>query len=73
MFRYLLSLGSFDSPKGPFAHKQAFFPMTFGGIELILTSTITPTTYLRNWAVVAPVIAIRFMVNQCPFLLEDLA
>jgi hypothetical protein len=39
----------------------------------ISTSTITLTTYLGSWALVISVIAIRFMVDQCPFLLEALA
>jgi hypothetical protein len=38
----------------------------------ISTSTIALTTYLGSWALVISVIAIRFMVDQCPFLLEAL-
>jgi hypothetical protein len=34
--------------------------------------TITPIAYLRNWALVDPIIATRFMIDQCPFLLEAL-
>jgi hypothetical protein len=73
MFGHLLGLGSFDSLEGPLVHKQVSLPITFGGIKLISTSTITPTTYLKSWALVASVITIRFMVDQCPFLLEALA
>ncbi len=65
--------GSFDSPEGPLAHKQASLPITFSGVELISTSTIAPIAYLRSWALVALVIVIRFMVDQCPFLFEALA
>ncbi len=35
-------------------------------------ATIAPLTYLRSWAFVASIIATRFMVDQCPFLLEAL-
>jgi len=70
MFERLLGLGSFNSPKGPLAHKQACLPITFGGIELISTSTIAPTTYLGNWALITIIIIVRFMVDQHPFLVE---
>jgi hypothetical protein len=70
MFRHLLGPRSFDSHEGPLTHKQTSFLITFGGFGLISTSTITPTTYLRNWAFVALIIATRFMVDQHPFLLE---
>ncbi len=72
MFERLLGLGSFNSPKGPLAHKQACLPITFSGIELISTSTIAPTTYLGNWVFIALVIIVRFMVDQHPFLVEAL-
>jgi hypothetical protein len=48
------------------------FPITFGGVKLISTSTITPTTYLKSWALVVLIIIARFMIDQCPFLLEAL-
>jgi hypothetical protein len=73
MFRHLSSLRSFDSPKGPLVHKQTSFPITFGGIEIISTSTMTPTTYLKSWAFVVSIIVAKFMVDQCLFLLKALA
>jgi len=73
MFGHLLGLGSFDSLKGILVHKQTSFLITFGGIELISTSTIAPTTYLGSWAFVTLIIVARLMVDQCPFLLEALA
>ncbi len=72
VFGCLLSPRSFNNPKRPLAHKQVFFPMTFGGIKLIPMTTITPTTYLGNWAFIASIIVVRFMVDQHPFLLETL-
>ncbi len=73
MFRHLLGLKSFDNLEGPLACKQVFLPITFGGIGLIPTTTIALSAYLRSWALVASIIAIRFMVYQHPFLLEALA
>jgi len=31
---------------------------------------IAPTTYLGNWAFVAPIIIVKFLLNHHPFLLE---
>jgi hypothetical protein len=72
VFGHLLGLGSFDSLEEPLACKQAFLPITFGNIGFILTITIAPTTYLGSWALVASIIDVRFMVDQCFFLLEAL-
>jgi hypothetical protein len=73
MFGPLLGLRSFDIAKGPLVRKQTSFPITFDGVGLILTSIIAPTTYLGNRAFVISTIFARFMVDQCPFLLEALA
>jgi len=54
-------------------HKQTSFPIIFNGVGLISTSTITPTTYLGNWAFIILIIGVRSMVNQPPFLFEALA
>jgi hypothetical protein len=37
-----------------------------------LMATIAPTTYLRSYVLVALIIPIRFMVDQCVFLLWSL-
>jgi hypothetical protein len=71
-FRHLLRPRSFDNPKGPFARKQASLSITFNGIEFKSTATITSTNYLKNWALLTSVIAVRYMVDQHPFLLEAL-
>ncbi len=73
VFGRLLDPGSFNSLKRLLTHKQSSFPITFSGIKLILTSTITPITYLRSWAHVVSIIVVKFMVNQHPFFLEALA
>jgi hypothetical protein len=72
VFGRLLGPRSFDSLKRPFVHKQTSLPITFGGVGLISRSTIALTTYLGYWAIVALVIATRFMVDQHPFFLEAL-
>jgi len=71
-FGRLLGPGSFDSLERPLTRKQVSVLITFDGVGLISTSTITPTTYLRSWALVTLVIPTRFMVDQHPFLLEAL-
>jgi hypothetical protein len=73
VFGPLLGPGSFDNLEGPLAHKQASLRIIFKGVELISTSIIAPIVYLRNWALVASIIVVRFMVDQWPFFLEALA
>jgi hypothetical protein len=73
MFGRLLGPWSFNSPKGSLTHKQTFLPITFSGVRLISTSIIAPRVYLRSWALVILIIDVRFMVDQCPFLLKALA
>ncbi len=68
MFGRLWGPRSIDSLEGPLTRKQVF-PIILSGIELIPTSTITLIIYLKNWAFVASIIVVRFMVNQRPFFL----
>jgi hypothetical protein len=72
VFGHLLGPRSFDNLEGFLARKQAYFPITFDGIGIILMATIAPITYLRSWAFVVSIIVVRFMVNQRPFLFEAL-
>jgi hypothetical protein len=72
MFGHFMGLWSFDSLKRLLVHKQTSLPITLGGIELISTSIIAPTTYSGSWALVASIIATRFMADQRPFLIETL-
>jgi len=72
-FEHLLSLWSFDSPKGHFTHKQVSIPIAFNDIELVSIGTIASTTYLGSWALVASIIVIRFTFDQRSFFLEALA
>jgi hypothetical protein len=48
MFGCLLGLRFFNNSKELLARKQNFLPIAFGGIRIILTTTITPTAYLKN-------------------------
>ncbi len=73
MFGCLLGPWSLNSLKRPLVCKHASPLITFNGIELIPMATITPTTYLGNWAFVTLIIVIRFMIDQQPFLFETLA
>jgi len=73
VFGHLLCLGSFNNPKGLLAYKQAYLPITFSGVGFIPTIAIGPTAYLRNWAFIALIIHVRFMVDQCPFLFWSLS
>jgi hypothetical protein len=73
VFGHLLGPTSFDSLKRPLNCKQAFLPITFGGIGFIPTTIIALTTYLGNWALVVSIIIVKFMVDQCFFLLKALA
>jgi hypothetical protein len=69
MFGCLLGPRSFDSPEGPLAHKQASLPITFGGIEVISTSTIAPTIYLGSWAFFISIIVVGlWLINVLSFL-----
>jgi hypothetical protein len=70
MFGHLLCLRSFNSPKGLLAYKQAYLPITFSGFSFIPIIAIGPRAYLGNWAFIALIINVRFMVDQCPFLFE---
>jgi hypothetical protein len=73
MFGHLLGPRSFDNPKILLARKQTFVRITFGGISFIPMATMALATYLGSWAFIASIIAMRFMITECPFLLEALA
>jgi len=56
-------------PNVPIVHWQAFFPISRGEISLVFMKIIAPTTYLRNWGLVAPTIVSNFLQDDHPFLL----
>jgi hypothetical protein len=51
-------------------HWHVSLPISSGGIGFIFAKTIALVVYLRNWVLVAFIIASRFLLNSCPFLLE---
>jgi len=63
-------LGSWDCPHVLLVHQQASLPIFQGGINFIFTKFIALVAYLGNWALVAPIIITRFLVDHCPFLLK---
>jgi hypothetical protein len=63
MFGCLLGPMSFDSFEGPLVHKHAYSLIIFNGIKFILTTTITPTISLKNYAFLASIIVVRFIVK----------
>jgi len=73
LFGPLLGPWSFDNIEKPLDRRQVSFPIIFGGVGFILTSMIAPIVYLGNWAIIALVIIVRFMIDQHPFFLETLA
>jgi hypothetical protein len=50
--------------------QQVSVPVFNGGIGLIFAKTIVPTTYLGSWALVAPTIVFKLLVDSHPFFLE---
>jgi hypothetical protein len=46
------------------------FPISNGGIGLISMKVITPVAYLGSWALIAFIIASRFLLDFHPFFLE---
>ncbi len=46
------------------------FPISNGGVGLISTEAIVPATYLGKWALMAPIIASKFLLDYRLFLLE---
>jgi hypothetical protein len=47
-----------------------FFPHLLWGIAFISTKFVASTTYIKGWALIAPIITMRFLSNHAPFLLK---
>jgi hypothetical protein len=69
IFEKLLGVSPFECFKAFLVCRHVAFPISNGGIGLISSYVIALATYLRNWALVAHVIASRFLLDSCPFLL----
>ncbi len=56
--------GSLKCPKAFLVRQQVAFPISNGAVGLISTKVIAPTTYLRKWALMAPIITSRFSLDS---------
>jgi hypothetical protein len=70
VFLKLLGLGSLECPKAPLVHPQVALTIFNGGIRLTSSNVIALTTYLGSWALITSVIASKFLLDFCPFLLK---
>ncbi len=62
--------GSLECPTTPLVCCQVAFPIFSGDARLISLKVITLISYLGKWVLVAFVIASRFLLDICLFLLE---
>jgi len=70
IFEKLVGPGSLDYFKAPLVCQQVALPISSGGVALISSKVIDPTAYLRSWALVTPIIASKFLLDFCLFLLK---
>jgi len=59
-------MGIFSRP----LRNHAQLLISFGGIKLLFTEDCAPSTFIGNWALVAPYLCIRFRIFDRP-ILED--
>jgi hypothetical protein len=57
-------------PQGLSNPSTNVFPIFSGGVGLIFLEVIILATYLKSWALVAPIIASRFLLDSQPLLLK---
>ncbi len=70
VFERLLGMGSLECPKAPLIHWHVAIPNYNGDIGLISLEVIALATFLGHQALVAPIIASRFLLDSCPLLLK---
>ncbi len=70
VFWRLLGSSSLECLKTLIVHHQVVLPISDGGVGLISSKVIIPTTYIENWALVAPIITSKFLLDFCSFLLK---
>jgi hypothetical protein len=70
VFERLVGLGSLDCFEAPLVCEHVALPISSGGVTLISSKVIVPTAYLRNWALVTPIIVSKFLLDFCMFLLK---
>lgn len=71
-FEKLLCMGSLECFQVPLVHRQVCFFISNGGLSFIFVKGIVLMAYLGNWALVALVIASRFMLDFHILLLEGI-
>jgi hypothetical protein len=52
----------------PLVHQQVFFPIFKGGTGLVFVKVIALVAYLMNWGLVVPIITLKFLQDNHPFL-----
>jgi hypothetical protein len=70
VFERLVGPCSLDCFEAPIVCQHVALPISSGSITLISSKVIDPTTYLRSWALVTPIIASKFLLDFCLFLLK---
>jgi hypothetical protein len=60
----------FECLEAPLVYQQAFLPISKGGVGFVYVEVITPSMYLGNWGLVAPIVASRFLQNNHPILIK---
>ncbi len=69
----LLGLGSLECFDTPLVCQQLVLFISYGVISLISSKVITLATYLGGWALIALVIASKFLLDFRMFLLEAIS
>jgi hypothetical protein len=70
IFEKLLGSSSLECHEALLVHQYVVLPISNEGIRLISFEFIVLTIDLRSWALIALVIASRFLLDSHPFLLE---
>ncbi len=70
VFEKLLGPEFFKCLEAPLVCHQVSLPISNVGISFISTKTIASITYVGSWTLVMLIIASRFLLDLCPFLLE---
>jgi hypothetical protein len=70
IFERLLGQCLLECLKAFLVCQYVVFPIFSGGVRLISSKVIALVAYLGSWALIAPVITSRFLLDFRPFLLE---
>jgi hypothetical protein len=70
VFWRLLHPNSLECHKTPIIYHWVVLSISNGGIRLISSKIITPTTYMGSWVLATPIITSKFLLDFCMFLLK---